>query len=66
MEKFKDKLLLTIPEIMEYTGFGEKKVRELLNSPTSTYTVRNGTKLYAHKELFEDFLKKCAKNQLTI
>lgn len=65
-DKYNNKLLLTIPELMEYTGFGEKKIRELLNSPKSTFTVRNGNKLYAHKELFEDFLKKCAKNQLTI
>lgn len=64
--KFDNKILLTIPELMEYTGFGEKKIRTLLNSPTSTFTVRNGNKLYAHKELFEDFLKKCAKYQLTI
>lgn len=64
--KFNNKLLLTIPEIMEYTGFGEKKVRQMLNSPKSTYTVRNGNKLYAHKELFEEYLKKCAKFGLTI
>lgn len=64
--KIEEKLLLTIPEIMEYTGFGEKKIRELLNDPKSTYTIRNGNKLYAHKELFDDFIKKCAKNQLTI
>lgn len=64
--RFDNKLLLTIPELMEYTGFGEKKIRQLLNSPKSTFTVRNGNKLYAHKELFEDFLKKCAKYQLTL
>ena len=64
--KFENKLLLTIPEVMEYTGCGEKKVRQLLNDPKSTYTIRNGNKLYAHKELLEDFLKKCAKFQLTI
>ena len=64
--KYNNKLLLTIPEIMEYTGFGEKKVRQLLTDPKSTYTIRNGNKLYAHKELFEDFLKKCAKFQLTL
>lgn len=64
--KLNNKILLTIPEIMEYTGFGEKKVRQLLNNPKSTYTIRNGNKLYAHKELLEDYLKKCAKYQLTI
>ena len=51
---------------MEMTGLGEKKVRQMLKSPTSTFTVRNGNRLYAHKQLFEDYLKKCAKYQLTI
>lgn len=60
------KLLLTIPEIMELTGFGEKKVRKLLNSPSSTFTIRNGSKLYAHRELFEKHLEKCAQYQLTL
>ena len=64
--KYDNKILLTIPELMEYTGLGEKKIRQLLNSPQSTFTVRNGKKLYAHKEMFEDFLKKCAKYQLTL
>ena len=51
---------------MELTGFGEKKIRQLLNNPKSTFTIRNGNRLYAHKELFEEYLKKCAKYQLTI
>lgn len=66
IDKFDNKLLLTIPEIMECTGFGEKKVRQLLNNPKSTFTIRNGVKLYAHKELFEEYLKKCAKLGLTL
>jgi hypothetical protein len=64
--KFNNKLLLTIPELMEYTGFCEKKVRQLLNNPKSTFTIRNGNKLYAHKELFEEYVKKCAKLGLTL
>lgn len=64
--KYDNKLLLTIPEIMDMTGLGEKKIREMLKSPTSTFTVRNGNRLYAHKELFKDYLKKCAKFQLTL
>lgn len=66
IKKFNNKILLTIPELIEYTGLGEKKIRKLLNDPNSTYTIRSGNKLYAHKELFEEFLKKCAKTQLTI
>lgn len=64
--KFENKILLTIQDIMEYTGFGEKKVRKMLNDPKSTFTIKNGNRLYAHKELFEDYLKKCAKFGLTI
>ena len=66
MDKFNNKLLLTIPELVECTGFGEKKIRQLLNDPKSTFTIRSGNKLYAHKESFEEYLKKCAKYQLTI
>lgn len=61
-----EKILLTVPELVELTGFGEKKIRELLNNPKSTFTIRNGNKLYAHKELFEDYIKKVAKNNLTL
>lgn len=61
-----DKILLTVPEIMEYTGFGEKKVRSILNNPKSTYTIRNGKKLYAHKKRFEEYLDRCAKFGLTL
>lgn len=61
-----NKMLLTIKDIMEMTGLGEKKVRQMLKSPTSTFTIRNGNRLYAHKELFEDYVKKCAKYQLTL
>lgn len=61
-----NKILLSIKDIMLLTGFGEKKVRQILNDPKSTYTIRNGNRLYAHKELFEEHLKKCAKLHLTI
>ena len=53
-----NKMLLTIKDIMEMTGFGEKKVRQMLKEPSSTFTIRNGNRLYAHKELFEDLLEK--------
>ena len=61
-----DKMLLTIQDIMEMTGLGEKKVRKILKNPTSNFTIRNGNRLYAHKKLFEDYLEKCAKFQLTL
>ena len=61
-----DKILLSIKDVMNMTGLGEKKVRQILKNPKSTYTVRNGNRLYAHKELFEDYVKKCAKFGLTL
>ena len=61
-----DKMLLTIKDVMELTGLGEKKVRQMLKSPTSTFTIRNGNRLYAHKKLFEDYMEKCAKFHLTL
>lgn len=65
-QKYSNKLLLTIPELMDYTGFGEKTIRRIINSPTSNFTIRNGVKLYVHRELFEEYIKKCAKFQLTL
>lgn len=61
-----DKLLLSVKDIMDMTGIGEKKVRQMLKNPKSTFTVRNGNRLYAHKELFEVYIKKCAKLGLTL
>lgn len=61
-----NKILLSVKDIMNITGIGEKKVRQMLNDPTSTFTVRNGNRLYAHKDMFEEYIKKCAKYQLTL
>lgn len=61
-----DKSLLSLKEVCEYTGWGQTKVRELLNSPTSTFTIRLGNRLYVHKELFDDYLKRCAKYQIPL
>ena len=61
-----DKMLLSVKDIVKMTGLGEKKVRQMLKNPTSNFTVRNGNRLYAHKKLFEDYLEKCAKYQLTL
>jgi len=65
-KKINDKILLSVQDIMTITGLGEKKVRQILKNPTSTFTVRNGNRLYAHKKLFEEYMEKCAKYQLTL
>lgn len=66
MSDYNSKILLTTKEIMDMTGLGEKKVRQILSNPKSTFTIRNGNRLYAHKELFEEYVKKCAKFGLTL
>ena len=61
-----EKILLNISELCEYTGWGKTKVREILKRPDSTFTVRMGNRLYAHKTYFDDYLNKCAKYQIEI
>ncbi len=61
-----EKLLLNIKEICQCTGFGESKVRQILNRKDSTFTIRLGNKLFANKKLFEQWLDKCAKYQIPI
>lgn len=61
-----DKILMSLKEVCEYTGWGETKVREILKRDTSTFTVRLGNRLYVNKKLFEDYLNKCAKYHITI
>lgn len=61
-----EKALLSLKELCEYTGWGETKVREILKRPDSTFTVRLGNRLYANKQLFDEYLTKCAKYQIRI
>lgn len=51
-----EKALLNTKEFCEYLGIGKTKGRELLLSPDSTYTVRIGNRLYAHKEKLDQWL----------
>lgn len=61
-----EKTLLNVEQLCIYTGWGKTKVREILKRPDSTFTVRMGNRLYAHKELFDEYLIKCAKYQITL
>lgn len=61
-----DKKLLSINDLCEYTGWGKTKIREILKRPNSTFTVRMGNRLYADKNLFDEYIEKCAKYQLPI
>ena len=61
-----DKILLNINELCSYTGWGKTKAREILKRPNSPFTVCMGNRLYANKKLFDEYLEKCAKYQITI
>ena len=51
-----DKALLNVRETCEYLGLGDTKVRQLLNSPSSTFTVRIGNRLYANRKMLDMWL----------
>lgn len=61
-----EKLLWSLSEVMELTGWGQTKTREILNRPDSSFTVRVGAKLYVNRKAFVDFLDRCAKYQIAI
>ena len=54
--KICEKALLNVPEMMEYTGWGENTVRNALNHPRCTYVVRMGNRLYANRKLLDKYL----------
>lgn len=60
------KNILSLKEVCEYTGWGETKVRQILKNPNSQFTLRLGNRLYVDKDLFDEYIKKCAKYQITI
>lgn len=51
-----EKALLTVDEMMLYTGWGENAVRAELNHPKCPYLVRKGNRLYANRKLLEKYL----------
>ena len=61
-----EKVLLNVKELCEYTGWGKTKVREILNREDRKFTVRMGNRLYANKQLFDEYLVRCAKYQISI
>lgn len=65
-ENVPDKKLLSVEEVCKYLGLGATKVREMLNSPTSTFTVRVGRRVMANKTMLDEYIDKVAKFQLKI
>ena len=51
-----EKALLTVSEMMAYTGWGENTVRTELNHPRCAYVVHKGNRLYANRRLLDKYL----------
>ena len=58
--KICEKALLTVEEMMVYTGCGENTVRQELNHPRCSYVVRKGNRLYANRKLLDKYLDSIA------
>lgn len=61
-----EKILMSLKEVCEYTGWGETKVRELLKKESSNFTIIFGNRLYVDKKKFDNFLDRCAKYKIQI
>lgn len=59
-----EKTLMTVDEFCNYVVIGKTKARELISNPNCKYVVRIGRRVFIHKELFDEELKKNAKFQL--
>ena len=54
------KALLSVQEMMAYTGWGENTVRAELNHPACRYVVRKGNRIYANRKLLDKYLDSIA------
>lgn len=59
-----EKTLLSVKEFCVYVGIGKTKAKEMLANPRCKYVVRIGRRVFVHKELFDEELRKSAKFQL--
>lgn len=61
-----EKILMSLKEVCEYTGWGDSKVRRLLKKPSSTFTIRLGNRLYVDKRKFDAYLDRCEKFHIPV
>lgn len=61
-----EKILMSLNEVCEYTGWGQTKVREILKRPSSDFTIKMGNRLYVNKKKFDSYLERCAKYHISI
>lgn len=62
LQKIHLKKLLNVMEICIYLGLGENTVRNLLNKPKNSYTVKVGNRLYANREMLDKWWNQCCGN----
>lgn len=55
--EIKDKILLTIPEAMQYSNIGESKLRNIMNIPQCNFVLMNGKKKLIKREKFKIWLE---------
>ena len=61
-----EKMLLSVDEFCDYVGIGKTKAKEVIANPCTKFVVRIGRRVFIHKELFDEELKKNAKFQLVM
>ncbi|MBS4931427.1 MAG: helix-turn-helix domain-containing protein [Clostridiales bacterium] len=55
---------MNFEEFCSYLGLGKTKAREITRDPNCRFVVRIGRRIYIHKELLDEELRKNAKFQL--
>lgn len=61
-----EKALLNLKELCAYTGWGMSKARKVVKRPSNGFTVKLGNKYFVHKKLFDEYLLRCARYDITI
>lgn len=59
-----NKVLLSLKEFCEYTGWGMTSARKVIKD--KPFVVRLGSKIFIHKKLFDAYLEKCAKYNIPL
>ena len=52
-----EKMNLTIEEAAEYSGIGDKKIRELVRNPRCPFVLKNGCKYLIKRRKFEKWIE---------
>lgn len=60
--KINEKAVLSVKEVMAYTGFGENAVRDMLNRPDCTFVIRHKSRLMCNKRLLDKYLDSISGN----